>query len=622
MVTLDHTRYDVVGIVTQMGLSQNAQIKGIGLSDRETGEFIPVLPVDRNRVFPTRGNVFAYDFLKHNPGWENECVCLCVKPNNNQNIVNGEDYVWDWKDAPYIFADRIKNLKTPLSEDGGFNNELLRKEGILPCEEVTYFMSGDNIYRLDPGARLLPFWKVSDVSSSLLICNGLTYLFNDLQENEAGKLDLTSDEQVIEWYKKNILRKEWGTIYEAKDFKAVDSLVTAELQRLRVPSNVYNSRLSRILTLSANISMTFEELEDIATAPWFKDTILDTMDRFAELYIEKVKKEHEDEITKINNKHEKRLNDLDTQFRLDIELLRVQKEDKMKELKELEDKIKSEEERLGKKAESLREEVSALEESVQEKSKALESLDSRKESIIADFSVIKEVLACGTSTKGPEPEDSITINEFNQKNERDFPTAGPYKKNIDSLLMKYKAGKVSADEIVTMLATHNVVLFPDSETLLATMQATRRCRYVVSYVGVGWKSFDDLRYSGLSAIVAEAIKNPDMIHFLVLRNINMSYIPCYLQPVLDMQSGLSQYFPGTGIGFPENLRILCTRTKDTVIPVSASSLEGIGCITPSEEKHSGTGSIAEGYLPVSVFSDLPVDELYEDTDAKNSYIDE
>ena len=259
---------------------------------------------------------------------------------------------------------------------------------------------------------------------------------------------------------------------------------------------------------------------------------------------------------------------------------------------------------------------------MQEKSKALESLDSRKESIIADFSVIKEVLACGTSTKGPEPEDSITINEFNQKNERDFPTAGPYKKNIDSLLMKYKAGKVSADEIVTMLATHNVVLFPDSETLLATMQATRRCRYVVSYVGVGWKSFDDLRYSGLSAIVAEAIKNPDMIHFLVLRNINMSYIPCYLQPVLDMQSGLSQYFPGTGIGFPENLRILCTRTKDTVIPVSASSLEGIGCITPSEEKHSGTGSIAEGYLPVSVFSDLPVDELYEDTDAKNSYIDE
>lgn len=341
MVTLDHTRYDVVGIVTQMGLSQNAQIMGIGLSDRETGEFIPVLPVDRNKVFPTRGNVFAYDFLKHNPQWENECVCLCVKPNNNQNIINGEDYVWDWKDDPYIYADRLKKLRTPLSEDGGINNDILKKEGLLPCEEVTYFMSGDIIYRLDPGARLLPFWKVSDVSSSLLVCNGITYLFDDLVEKEAGKLDLTSDEQIIEWYKKNILRKEWGTIYEAKDFKSVDSLVTAELQKLRVPSNVYNSRLNRILTLSANISMTFEELEDIATAPWFKDTILDTMDRFAELYIEKVNKDHEEEIAKINSKHEKRLNDLDTQYRLDLELLRVQKDDKVKELKELEDKIKT-----------------------------------------------------------------------------------------------------------------------------------------------------------------------------------------------------------------------------------------------------------------------------------------
>ena len=622
MVTLDYTRYDVVGIVTQMGLSYNAQIIGIGLSDRETGEFIPVLPVDRNKVFPTRGNIFAYDFLKHNPHWENECVCLCVKPNNNQNIINGEDFVWDWKDEPYIYADRIKKIGMPLSEDGGINNDILRREGILPCEEITYFKSGDNIYRLDPGARLLPFWKVSDVSSSLLSYNGSTYLLENLVENEAGRLDLTSDEQLIEWYKKNILRKEWGTIYESKDFKTIDSLVTAELQKLRIPSNIYSSRLGRILTLSANISLTFEELEDIATAPWFKDTVLDTMDRFAELYIEKVKKEHDDEITNLNNKHKKRLNDLDNQFRLELDLLNIQKDDKIKELKEFEDEIKKEEERLGNKAVTLRKEISLLEESLQEKTEALENLDARKESIIADFSVVKEVLSCEKSIKASEPKESVTVNEFDQRNEREFPTAGPYKKNIDSLLMKYRARKVSADEIVTMLATHNVVLFPDTETLLATMQATRRCRYVVSYVGVDWKSFDDLRNSGLSAIVAEAIKNPDMIHFLVLRNINMSYIPCYMQPVLDMQNGLAQHFPGTGLGFPENLRILCTRSKDTVIPVSASSLEGIGCITPSEEKHSGTGSIAEGYLPVSVFSDLPVDDLYEDTDAKDSYIDD
>ncbi|MFK1835588.1 hypothetical protein ACIXGO_14340 [Bacteroides fragilis] len=65
MATLDYNKYDVIGIVNRMGASQNAQIIGIGLSDRETGVFIPVQADDRNTVFPTRGCVFAFDFLKH-----------------------------------------------------------------------------------------------------------------------------------------------------------------------------------------------------------------------------------------------------------------------------------------------------------------------------------------------------------------------------------------------------------------------------------------------------------------------------------------------------------------------------------------------------------------------------
>lgn len=622
MVTLDHNKYDVVGIVTQMGLSQNAQIMGIGLSDRETGAFIPVPPIDRNSVFPTRGNVFAFDFLKHHPQWENECVCLCVKPNNNQNIINGEDYVWDWKDEAYIYADRLRKLRTPLGEDGGQNHDILQKEGLLTSEDVTYFISSGNIYRLDPGARLLPYWKIEDVSSSLFVCNGITYLFDDLTEGESGKVDLTSDSQLIEWYKKNILRKEWGTIYEAKDFKSVDALVTAELQKLRVPTNVYNSRLSRILALSSNISMTFEELEDIATAPWFKDTILDTMDRFAELYIEKVKEDHSAELAALEDKHEQKLRDLNTQFDLDKEMLKMQIEEKKQELKNIGEQIKKEEASLSDEVLRLREEQTSLSKDIKEKAEEIEKLTSRKDSILADFSVIKEVLSSGVPSGAHTAKSDISITEFDKKNERDFPTAGPFKKNIDSLLMNLKAGKVSSDEIVTKLATHNVVLFPDTETLMATIQATRRCRYAVSYVGVDWKSYDNLRDSGLAAIVAEAVRNPDMVHFLVLRNINMSFIPCYLQPVLDMENGLAEYFPGTDIRFPENLRILCTRSADTVIPVSESSLHGIGCITPSEERYTGSGSIAEGYLPASVFSDLPVDDRFDGTDGYNPYIDE
>lgn len=611
MVTFDHNRYDVVGIVTKMGASQNAQIVGIGLSDRETGAFIPVQSVDRNKIFPTRGCVFAFEFLKHNPLWENECICLCVKPNNNPNIVNGEDYVWDWKGEAYIYADKVRELNVHIGDDGGENYDNLLKEGLIPCEKTTYFICADLIYKIDPRLRLLSFWKLSNVASYLISYSGNIYLTKSLTSTEDGKIDLTSDNQLIEWYKKNILRKEWNTIYETKDFKTVDSIVTAGLQKLSVPTNVYQSRLARIMRLSANISLTFEELEDLSSAPWFTDTILSTMNMFASHYIEKVKKDYTDEISALENKHKQLLTGLDTKFSQEKEILQKQIDEKQKELRTIDENIQKQKSKLN-----------SLNNDIEEKNEVIKKLDSRKESIIADFGVIKEVLSTGVLEISSMAKRSVSITDFNKKNEREFPTAGPFKRNIESLLMKCNGMKVPADEIVTKIATHNVVLFPDNETLLATMQATRRCRYVVLYVGVDWKSFNDLWDSGLSTIINEAIRTPDIIHFLVLRNINMSFIPCYLQPILDIGMGLTNYFPGTTIEFPENMRILCTRAKDTVIPVTESSLESIGCINIYEERYTGSGSIAEGYLPVSVFSDLPIDERYNDTNAYDSYIDE
>ena len=622
MATLDYNKYDVIGIVNRMGASQNAQIIGAGLSDRETGVFIPVQAEDRNAVFPTRGCVFAFDFLKHHPDWENECICLCVKPNNNPNIINGEDYVWDWKDEPYIYADRLKKLNTHIGEDGGENHNKLFYENLLPCEDVIYFICGDKIYRLACEIRLVPFWKLSKVSSSLITYKDSTYLLEDINVPEDGKIDITSDNQLIEWYKKNILKKEGNTIYEAKDFKSVDAVATAELQRLKIPTNIYQNRLARIMELSSNVSLTFEELEDLSSAPWFKDLVQKTMDENAERYLEKLKKDHAAEISRLKSNHEQELSALDNKVKQDKESLQHQIEEKKEELTRITLNNKKEESELKKTVLKLQEELDSISNEIENKNKIIEELNSRKESIIADFSVVKEVLSTSSSNDSSTGKQTITVTDFNMNNEREFPTAGPFRKNIESLLMKSNGMKVSTDEIVTKLSLHNIVLFPDNKTLLATMQATRRCRYVVSYVGVDWKSFNNLWESGLLAITTEAIRNPDIIHFLVLRNINMSFIPCYLQPILDMESGLTKYFPGTELEFPENMRILCTRVKETVIPVTESSLTGIGCISTCEERHTGKGNIAEGYLPVSVFSDLPIDEQYNEKNFYDSYTDD
>lgn len=611
MNKLDYDKYDVVGIVTKMGTTQNAQINCIGLSDRQTGLFIPVQSFDRNKIFPTRGCVFAYDYLKYNPDWENECVCLSVKPNSNQKIVNGEDYVWDWNGETYIYADRLKELDTHIGEDGGENYDNLLKEGILPCKKIQYFTSPDVIYRIDPDVRLISYWKLSKVKSCIVTYNGIDYLIDGIYLPEDGKIDITSDSQLIEWYKKNILRKEWNTIYASKDFTSVDELVSSELQKLRIPTNIFRSRLERILHLSTNINLTFEELEDLSTSPWFADTVLNAMEKFADQYVKKVKEKYREEISSLEIEHKHALEELGTKFDQEKETLLYKIDDKQKELIKIEENIQEEKKRL----ESLRVEI-------ENRNRIIHEINSRKESIIADFSVIREVLSTSSQKTVTMANQSTAIIDYDKKDERGFSTAGPFKRNIESLLMKYNAMKIPADEIITKIATNNVVLFPDNITLLATIQATRRCRYLVSYVSVEWKSFNDLWESGLSTILNEAVNNPEIIHFLVLRNINMSYIPCYLQPILDMGMELTNFFPGTTIEFPENMRIFCTRTKDNVIPISESSLVGIGCISTYDDRYTGNGSIAEGFLPLSVFSDLPVDEKYISTSNYDSYIDE
>ena len=164
------------------------------------------------------------------------------------------------------------------------------------------------------------------------------------------------------------------------------------------------------------------------------------------------------------------------------------------------------------------------------------------------------------------------------------------------------------------------------------MYASRHCKYTTAYVGVNWKSFSDFWDNGLGSIVQSAIDNPDIVHFLILRNINMTYIPSYLQPIIDMGDGLVVNFPGKKQSFPNNLRILCTRTKDTLIPISDTVLEDIGCIKIDEElskdeRKARKDNLTEndyitGYLSVDLLEKLPIKKEYFELNQTEYYVDE
>ena len=619
MATFDFEKYDVIGFVQKPGFNKDySTITVMGIIDSSDNAFTPLPASERQTLFPTKGCIFAYNMYSKHPDWTEQCVRIKVKPNTNTRALdNRDDFVWDWSSFDSIFAEKAIVLNGRLGENGEDNHQLLKAAGVLDSDETKYVISGENLYEVTPATRLIPYWRMSDVSGSLLKCEGNYFVYGRISVKERGKIDLTTDAQLIEWYKKNILKKEWAKIHDAGSFAAVDDLVKECLQKVNNPANVIESRLSRITAINHNVDLTFEELEDLGTSQWFKDSVQEAVDKSIEDYIlrltgsrkdaiNNLRKELEDEKQRLNEEHGRKLKEKEAWVNGEIKKLDEIITGKNDKISELEEAISRKTRESDKILNNAREELEKVKENIRTGNELLEKIEAKKESIVEDFGVIREVLGtCGASGNSKLP--NIRIEEFNSGASDAYPVIQPFRKNLESRLILYGAGRLSLDEIIARLSKNDILLLPDGKAVRSLIEATGRCRYVVEYVGVDWKSFDDLWACGLAALVDSCRKNADTVHYLVLRNINMSFIPAYLQPVFDMESGLSSVFPGTDIGFPENLKILCTRSAERVIPLSENVLADFGCVSPSEEKVTPTLDNTRtfpGYLTPSMMADL------------------
>ncbi len=635
MATFDFGQYDVVGFVQKPGFNKNySTITVMGIVDRSNNAFTPLSASDRRALFPTKGCIFAYNMYSKHPDWTEQCVRIKVKPNiNTRALGNRDDFVWDWSAYDSIFAEKAIILNDSLGENGEENYQLLKAAGVLDSDETQYVISEEILYEVTPSARLIPYWRMSRVSDNLLECEKNYFVSGKIGCEESGKIDLTTDDQLIEWYKKNILKKEWATIHDAESFAAVDDIVKECLQKMNNPDNVIKSRLSRIAAINHNIDLTFEELEDLGTCQWFKDSVQEAVDKSIEDYIRRLNDSRKDTIENLreqlkeeenrqNEEHQKKLKEKEAGFIDEIKKLDDEINGKKKDLEVLKNDISQKSEASDKQLRKANEELEKVKENIRTENESLERIKSKKDSIVEDFGVIREVLgACGASGNGKLPD--IRIEEFDSGDADAYPAIQLFRKTLESRLILYGAGRLSLDEVIARLSKNDVLLLPDGKAVRSLIEATGRCKYAVEYVGVDWKSFDDLWAGGLAALVDSCLKDAGTVHYLILRNINMSFVPAYLQPMFDMESGLSSVFPGTDIGFPENLKILCTRSAERVIPLSENVLADFGCVSPSEEKVTPTldnTRIFPGYLTPSMMADMK--QSREIANSIDSYLDD
>ena len=577
MNTFDYEQYRVVGLVEDK-LGDNATINVIGYCDDNLHVFHPLTASEAQNLFPSRGKIFAYRFNLDYKDLKKSIVCLCVQPSNN----DGKDsFVWDWDAEVIEYGQRIHTLKGVFTEDSQHNYDILANNGLLDIKSDKLVFSGGRVYQIVPdnSDRVLKYWEAS--SLDIVTVDGYKYFVGISLPKRDGLLDITNDEQLANWYLSKVVKKNWAGIVQAQSFRNSESFLRELLSSQKdLDAATIENRLKRLLSIDTSISLMFDSLKEIAETPWFSEVINRSIAQEKEHLIEQLKKDNLEEIQKIKEEH-------------DLQLMLFEEEQKAKTRKlqqEIEEKrkvLEEQERSLDTKLQEKNFEIELLDETVKEKRQTITTLEEsiakmndRKASIIQDFSIIQEVLSASvpqnkvaTATTSKQ----FTLEEINFS-EHPITRFQAYVKSLENILKANEAPKCSPQALARLLAKYLVVLCPSQTIAQSLIMASHKCRYMAEYVSAKWGSFDDLWNNGLAYMVEKSNEEPETIHYLLLQNINLSYLPNFLQPLVDLQKGLITKFPATDISLPKNLRILCTVSEDELIKMPSIVLKYFGCI--------------------------------------------
>lgn len=626
MGTFDYENNNPVGYVDILP-NGNANIDIVGYVDR-LNKYHHLNSKEINNTFPPKGRVFAHNFVQKYESFRNSLVCLAVMPNAKDG--EGLDsYIWDKSVTVYEFGTKLKSLKANLNEDGENNFRIFQENDLIETESDKFIHCGDKVYYIKAQSRerLIPYWNISSLDI-IDTSFGKKYIPSSQLPEKDGCIDITNDDQLINWFMTKILRKHYSEIVAGESFDVVEQyLVKAFNDMKNLTPNVHKSRLERIKRISTNFIMTLDELHAISDIPWVKNVIQQTVEAHKQSLISDTSAEYKDLLDKLKEEHE-------TQ----IELEKIRYDEKLKELetefKASASTISENEAKATAKLEEKKLEIEILDETIATKKKDIENVEQlikkvneRKNDLISDFTIIKEVFGMGSPASSPilsKSSKPLNIESIDQV-ETECMMYNAYKKSLEDTLKANKLPHQNASTIADMMVEYKLLLVPDGAYAMAIIHAAQKCFYGVEYVNVGWKSFDDLWAEGLQEMVRHCVSEPEQMHFLILQNINLSYLPNYMQPILDIQMGLSPCFP-SGIQYPDNLRILCTLDDGEVLPMSEKSLRYIGCIEkPSKEIHVSSIKTAYderyGYLSPSKLME-GIEGLSNVPNFYKSYIDE
>lgn len=604
---MEELKSTVIGYPVKMGGTNNAMISVVGLVD-EKGIFTYLTSEKAKEIFQPDGKVFAYNLLDRNEQWGKKLLNFHVIPKKYyDDDENHTNYIWDYnKDImeygclAQCFPDNSLSW-----EDNEVNHKFIEKNGLE--EGVHYIISCSKLFKISGKSGLIKTWSLNDDyflvddPECVITIYGNSYVMKE-PKLSCEYLDSLSDFAVVHWFKK-IIQKTYPELYDIlKGDKTADIYMLSDI--LNISHRILRNRINKVINMFENMEITKTELNAFKNSPIFSDAIDKAILRFKDDFTTKIKEE-------INSQIKERKDKL---------------EEEIQSIQETRDKIKQELKSLEQEKSKKKEELDSMVKTYQVQEKKMEELSAKKQDIVSDFKIIKEVLSLGADNGKTSPSGKSEIHPvYLDVGINEYEYLEDYQDAIKDQLGAFGL-KGSSFVMASLVLKHQFILVPDIRLAYAAVNATGRCYYYTSYAEIGWQSFDDVMNHGLVAIMESCHTHADIPHFLIIQNINISYVPTYLQPLLDAVAGYVISIPGTDIVLPENLRIIGTVTPDPGLPIPMSCLRIMGCYPKDkifEIEKTEVMAVFKKYLSLTNIDSFKEDDIEMSSDEYyKSYVDD
>lgn len=438
--------------------------------------------------------------------------------------------------------------------------------------------------------------QIWDRDGQSIITNGNSNRLLKEPIGDSITLDCMNDKQLFEWFR-DLLKQ-----IEPDYVKLLDKNATWRKELPNLFSIVDDERLEadkirlkRIEEKFEFISLTHQEIR----------LLVDNSENLKEAFY-KIIDSHKQEF---KNRYKAELDKFETE-------INEKKLSLNKEITKLEEQKKENED-----------EVKRLTETTQIAKDEIESLKKNKDRIIEDFSIIKEVLNSNDLTQTTEEQSYIIENitspkSFETGNKETLENELKYQLSIFNIKSSFSR------KVLDAVAIYDAILIKDIRIGVALAKATNNAKSIIQQVEPDWLHFKDFWNNGLGDIWQSAQNNPEICHFLILEDVNMSAPECYSRPLNDMLVGVRSLIPFGKSNFPKNLKILASyisyEEPEIGLPMNKDTFYGWGAIGFRGNIYSSDKTNFEPTTTFSnpdIFSTNIIDE-FEQEEIKNDVQEE